>query len=60
MTFEELTQKIADREIVTVGAACEAMGMARQEVIDYVQENGLKLYNEKTQHWYNEDGHGHC
>ncbi|MDR0298570.1 MAG: hypothetical protein LBI13_00560 [Streptococcaceae bacterium] len=56
----KLAEKILNREIVTVGAASEFSMLTRAEVIQFVEENALKIYDEIEGKWYNESAIGHC
>ena len=60
MTLEELRKEIARLEVVTVGAAAFLCQLSREEIIAFVEENKLKIYDEENCIWYNETAKGHC
>lgn len=59
--LETLRQGIQKMEIVTVQAACQATGLSRQQVIDFVtQDKSLRIFDESKGVWINETAAGHC
>lgn len=58
--FDELADKIFNREIVTIGAASDFTGFSRQAVLQFIDENQLKIFDELEGKWYNESAEGHC
>ena len=60
ISLEDLRQEISSRQIVTIGKAQAASGLSREELVQYVKTQNLKIYDEEKGHWYNEDAKGHC
>lgn len=56
----ELRQQLLERRIVTVKAASEFAGATRNEILTYISEYDLKIFDESTGCWINETGAGHC
>lgn len=58
--YEKLREKLVKMEIVKLSEAVDFAQASREEIIDFVNSEGLRIFDDLNGRWVNENVDGHC